>query len=42
LKERRKLVICHREMPLSPIDILNYQTLSAAGVILAPANPGFI
>ena len=41
LKERRKLVICHREMPLSPIDILNYQTLSAAGVILAPANPGF-
>ena len=41
LKERRKLVICHREMPLSPIDVNNYKTLSEAGVILAPANPGF-
>src|SRR5712671_1379366 len=41
LKERRKLILVHREMPLSPIDINNYQTLSQAGVILAPANPGF-
>jgi 4-hydroxy-3-polyprenylbenzoate decarboxylase len=41
LKERRKLILVHREMPLSPIDINNYQTLSHAGVILAPANPGF-
>lgn len=41
LKERRKLILVHREMPLSPIDINNYQTLSGAGVILAPANPGF-
>jgi 4-hydroxy-3-polyprenylbenzoate decarboxylase len=41
LKERRKLVLVHREMPLSPIDINNYQALSQAGVILAPANPGF-
>ena len=41
LKERRKLVICHREMPLSAIDINNYKTLTDAGVILAPANPGF-
>src|SRR6266513_3318022 len=41
MKERRKLVLCHREMPLSPIDINNYQTLSNAGVLLAPANPGF-
>jgi polyprenyl P-hydroxybenzoate/phenylacrylic acid decarboxylase-like protein len=41
LKERRKLVIAHREMPLSPIDINNYKTLSDAGVILCPANPGF-
>lgn len=41
LKERRRLVIAHREMPLSPIDVNNYKTLSDAGVILAPANPGF-
>src|SRR2546421_5694045 len=31
LKERRKLLLVHREMPLSPIDINNYQTLSQAG-----------
>src|SRR5438309_4041504 len=31
LKERRKLILVHREMPLSPIDINNYQTLSQAG-----------
>ena len=41
LKERRRLVLVHREMPLSPIDVNNYKTLSDAGVILAPANPGF-
>src|SRR3954467_14732592 len=41
LKERRKLVLCHREMPLSPIDVNNYKALSDAGVVLAPANPGF-
>ena len=41
LKERRKLVLAHREMPLSPMDVNNYKTLSDAGVILAPANPGF-
>ena len=28
-------------MPLSPIDVNNYKALSDAGVILAPANPGF-
>jgi flavin prenyltransferase len=41
LKERRTLILVHREMPLSPIDVNNYKTLSDAGVILAPANPGF-
>src|SRR3954454_15187074 len=41
LKERRKLVLAHREMPLSPIDVNNYKILTDAGVILAPANPGF-
>ena len=41
LKERRKLVVAHREMPLSPIDVNNYKVLSDAGVVLAPCNPGF-
>lgn len=41
LKERRRLVLVHREMPLSSIDVNNYKTLTDAGVILAPANPGF-
>ena len=41
LKERRRLVVVHREMPLSPIDVTNYKALSDAGVILASANPGF-
>ncbi|HEY1628413.1 MAG TPA: UbiX family flavin prenyltransferase, partial [Tepidisphaeraceae bacterium] len=41
LKERRKLILAHREMPLSPIDINNYKILSDAGVVLAGANPGF-
>lgn len=41
LKERRKLILVHREMPLSPMDVNNYKVLSDAGVILASANPGF-
>jgi 4-hydroxy-3-polyprenylbenzoate decarboxylase len=40
LKERRRLILVHREMPLSPMDVNNYKILSDAGVILAPANPG--
>jgi 4-hydroxy-3-polyprenylbenzoate decarboxylase len=41
LKERRSLVICHRETPLSLIDIENMRTLALAGAILCPTNPGF-
>ncbi|HYO10120.1 MAG TPA: UbiX family flavin prenyltransferase [Tepidisphaeraceae bacterium] len=41
LKERRKLIVVHREMPLSPIDVANYKILNDAGAIVAPANPGF-
>jgi 4-hydroxy-3-polyprenylbenzoate decarboxylase len=41
LKERRRLVVCHREMPLSTIDVNNYKILTDAGAIVAPANPGF-
>lgn len=41
LKERRRLVLAHREMPLSAIDVNNYKVLTDAGAIIAPCNPGF-
>jgi len=41
LKERRPLVICHRETPLSLVDIENMRTLTLAGAIICPTNPGF-
>src|SRR3954453_7777999 len=40
LKERRKLILVHREMPLSPIDVNNYKALSAAGRLPRPPTPG--
>jgi len=41
LKERFPLVLAHRESPLSLIDIENMRTLTLAGAIIAPCNPGF-
>lgn len=40
LKERRRLVVAHREMPLSPMDVTAYKLLTDAGAIVAPCNPG--
>jgi 4-hydroxy-3-polyprenylbenzoate decarboxylase len=41
LKERRPLIVCPREMPLSLIDIRNMETLALAGATICPPNPGF-
>ena len=41
LKERRPLIVCHREMPLSLIDIENMRSLALAGATLCSPNPGF-
>lgn len=41
LKERRILVLAHRESPLSTIDVGNLAKLSHAGALIAPLSPGF-
>ena len=41
LKERRKLLIAHRESPLSPIDIESMASLTRAGATIVPLAPGF-
>ena len=41
LKERRKLIICLRETPLSPIMLQQAHTLSLAGAIVMPISPPF-
>ena len=41
LKERRRLVLVHREMPLSLVEIRNMEAATSAGAIVCPANPGY-
>ncbi len=41
LKERRRLILAHRETPLSLIDIENMRTVTLAGGIVCPLNPGY-
>lgn len=41
LKEARRLLIVHREMPLGAIDLENMLKLQRAGAIICPAAPGF-
>ncbi|MCC7205140.1 MAG: UbiX family flavin prenyltransferase [Phycisphaeraceae bacterium] len=41
LKERRRLILVHRETPLSLVEIRNMQQVTEAGAIVCPANPSF-
>lgn len=41
LKEQKKLILLHRETPLSPIQLENMLRLARAGAVVMPANPGF-
>ncbi|MEX2216815.1 MAG: UbiX family flavin prenyltransferase [Phycisphaeraceae bacterium] len=41
LKERRRLILVHREMPLSLVDIRNMVAATEAGAVICPASPGF-
>lgn len=41
LKERRKLIVVPREMPLGSIQLENMKRLSDAGAVILPAMPGF-
>jgi 4-hydroxy-3-polyprenylbenzoate decarboxylase len=41
LKERRRLVVVPREMPLGRSTLVHLLALHDAGAVVAPANPGF-
>jgi 4-hydroxy-3-polyprenylbenzoate decarboxylase len=41
MKERRKLILVPREMPLSPVHLRNMTELASYGVVIMPASPGF-
>ena len=42
LKECRRLVLVHREMPLNDLDLENMLRLRRAGAVICPAAPGSV
>ncbi len=41
LKERRQLIVVHRETPLSTLHLENLLKLAQMGAVILPASPGF-
>lgn len=41
MKEGRRLIVVHREMPVGPIELENMLKLARLGVTICPASPGF-
>ncbi len=41
LKERRRLVLVHREAPLTMVDLRSMQAVTEMGAVVMPASPGF-
>ena len=41
LKERKKLILVPREMPLNLVHVKNFELLIQAGALILPANPSF-
>lgn len=41
LKEKRRLIVVPREMPMHSVHLQNQKTLSELGAVILPANPSF-
>ena len=41
LKERRPLILAHRESPISAVDVNSMATIQSLGGVIAPLSPGF-